>query len=115
VVSEVSIARGDPVGSHCRSRPLGRSGGLHGLRIMDPALGLISQHELDTLVDGPELLGREDAGPWQPYINNPITRSLYWKNLLKRSPNRKRLIWRCDVIREIGKAALGCADIPEER
>ncbi|MCP4104851.1 MAG: hypothetical protein GY749_04840 [Desulfobacteraceae bacterium] len=55
-----------------------------------------------------EMLNCEDICPYQPYIYDPLTRHLYWKNLLKRSKDGKRLIWRCSIIKEAGKQALKC-------
>ncbi|MCP4693182.1 MAG: hypothetical protein GY859_34385, partial [Desulfobacterales bacterium] len=54
-----------------------------------------------------EKLAGEDVGPYEPYIYNPLVRRLYWQNLLKRSPDGSRLIWRCQAIREAGKRILG--------
>ncbi len=53
-----------------------------------------------------EMLASEEVGPHEPYINNNLIRRLYWKNLLKRSPDGSRLIWRCRAIREAGKRVL---------
>jgi hypothetical protein len=48
------------------------------------------------------LLEREDVAPAQPYIYDPLLKRLYWKNLLRRSSNRNRLYWRCDILRKVG-------------
>lgn len=54
------------------------------------------------------LLQKEDVGPYMPHSEDPLLRHLYWKNLLKRSEDGQRLVWRCKVIREAGKQALRC-------
>ncbi|MCX6578718.1 MAG: toll/interleukin-1 receptor domain-containing protein [Candidatus Aminicenantes bacterium] len=54
-----------------------------------------------------ELLSREDVAPAQPYIFDPLLKRLYWKNLLRRSVNRNRLYWRCDILRKVGLRILG--------
>ncbi len=54
-----------------------------------------------------EFLTNEDVGPSQPYIFDALVRRLYWQNLLKRSPDGSRLLWRCQAIREAGKRILG--------
>ncbi|MGE0087495.1 MAG: toll/interleukin-1 receptor domain-containing protein [Desulfococcaceae bacterium] len=39
-------------------------------------------------------------------FSDPLIKRLYWKNLLKKSPDGKRLIWRCELLREIGRDIL---------
>jgi len=40
-------------------------------------------------------------------FSDPLIKRLYWKNLLKKSPDETRLIWRCELLREIGRRILG--------
>jgi hypothetical protein len=55
-----------------------------------------------------EWLQQEDLGKAQPFIFDDLLRQLYWKNLLvEREINgEKRLLWRCQALREIGKNIL---------
>ncbi len=46
--------------------------------------------------------------PSQPYIIDPMVRKLYWKNLLTKDEAHENLVWRCDLIRQIGIQAAGC-------
>ncbi len=40
-------------------------------------------------------------------FSDPLIKHLYWKNLLKKSPDGMQLIWRCGLLREIGLRILG--------
>lgn len=52
------------------------------------------------------LLEQEDTAPAQPYIHDSLLKRLYWKNLLRKSSNRNRLYWRCDILRNVGRHIL---------
>ena len=52
------------------------------------------------------LLTADDLGPDQPYLDDPLLRQLYWKNLIR--PVAGRLRWRCTAIRDGGLGVLGC-------
>jgi len=52
------------------------------------------------------LLSGDDLGPAAPYLQDPLLRQLYWKNLIH--PVGDQLQWRCDVIRDGGRGVLGC-------
>ena len=52
------------------------------------------------------LLAADDLGPAEPYLQDPLLRRLYWRNLCR--PVGDRLRWRCAAIREGGKKVLGC-------
>ncbi len=54
------------------------------------------------------LLQQNDLWPDQPYLFDPLLRRLYWKNMLKRNPEKNRLSWRCEALREAGLRILGC-------
>lgn len=54
-----------------------------------------------------ELLEQENVGPAQPYLYDPLLKRLYWKNLIKRAPCNRRLIWRCEGLRMLGRQILG--------
>ena len=51
-------------------------------------------------------LRQQDLGPAQPYLFDALKRRLYWKNILKRTLQR-RLVWRCELLREVGQQILG--------
>jgi len=53
------------------------------------------------------LLEREDVEKFVTLdFSDPLIKRLYWKNLLKKSTDGKRLIWRCELLREIGRDIL---------
>lgn len=54
-----------------------------------------------------QLLQRDEVAISQPYLFDPLIRRLYWKNLLKRDPKNRHLLWRCDVFRIAGQEILG--------
>jgi len=54
-----------------------------------------------------ELLEKDEVWPYQPYIIDPLVRRFYWQNLLKRNHDQRQLIWRCEIIRKVGKQILG--------
>jgi hypothetical protein len=54
------------------------------------------------------LLNKEDVGPGQPYIYDPLLRRLYWRNLLRRGSSNRRLYWRCKALRQVGLQILRC-------
>lgn len=53
------------------------------------------------------LLSRHDLGPASPWPVDVLLRRLYWSNLVVIDGERFR--WRCDLLREVGSFALGCA------
>jgi hypothetical protein len=59
-----------------------------------------------------EYLKDMDLGPYQPYLLNPLLRSLYWKNLVAKRKvyDKWRLVWRCDLFRRVGQEILNCND-----
>ena len=63
--------------------------------------------DADTAERVAELLEQNDVGPAQPYLFDSLLRRLYWKNLLKRSETRNRLLWRCGALRTAGRQILG--------
>jgi hypothetical protein len=40
-----------------------------------------------------------DAGPFQPYLDDPLVKELYWKNLLQKDKTGSRLTWRSEALR----------------
>ena len=68
--------------------------------------------QFDT--DGPtremvcRLLKEDEPGPYKHYMRDGVLRHLYWENLLKKSGDGKRLVWRCGLLVEIGKEVLEC-------
>lgn len=53
-----------------------------------------------------ELLARDRFGVNTHWAVDEMERSLYWQNLLK--PEKGRLVWRCEWLREVGRELLGC-------
>ncbi|MCP4344345.1 MAG: toll/interleukin-1 receptor domain-containing protein [Desulfobacterales bacterium] len=53
-----------------------------------------------------QLLEQDQVGYAQPYLFDPLLRRLYWKNLLKRSSDGKRLVWRCEALQAAGRQIL---------
>ena len=51
-------------------------------------------------------LSSDDLGPHAPYLQDPLLRQLYWRNLCR--PIGGRLRWRCTAIKDGGKAVLQC-------
>ncbi len=53
-------------------------------------------------------LEQDDLGPARPFLFDPLLRRLYWKNLLTaaRTGPRRRLHWRCEVLRTVGREIL---------
>lgn len=54
-------------------------------------------------------LGQDDLGPYRGWIQDPLLRRLYWKNLLRAEgpTGSERLVWRCQAIIEAGQRVLG--------
>jgi hypothetical protein len=53
------------------------------------------------------LLENEDVGTFVTLdFSDPLIKRLYWKNLLKKSLDGKRIVWRSEVLREIGREIL---------
>jgi hypothetical protein len=42
---------------------------------------------------------KEKIGPYQPYLDDPLLKELYWKNLLQKDKSGKRLMWRSEALR----------------
>lgn len=59
-------------------------------------------------------LTSQRLAPVQPYILDPLLRSLYWANLIavRRGAEGAWLQWRCEVIRRAGMLVLGAEDCP---
>ncbi|MEZ5453400.1 MAG: toll/interleukin-1 receptor domain-containing protein [Thiothrix sp.] len=58
-----------------------------------------------------ELLEKEQLGRYSPWLIDDVVRGLYWSNLLtvrEVEPRKRQLVWRCELIRRTGRAALGC-------
>lgn len=58
-----------------------------------------------------ELLEKEHLGRYSPWLIDEVVRGLYWSNLLtvrEVEPRKRQLVWRCELIRRTGRAALGC-------
>ena len=53
------------------------------------------------------LLEQDTLGPFEPWPEDPLLRSLFWKNLLV--PRDERFSWRCGALQSVGRKALGCA------
>jgi len=66
-------------------------------------------HDVDRQQRLCQLLAHQDVGRNVPYLSDELLRHLYWKNLLKSSPDGQRLIWRCEALRLAGLHVLGCA------
>jgi hypothetical protein len=49
-----------------------------------------------------DLLKQTDVGPAMPFLYDPLLKRLYWRNLIKRSPVSRRLVWRCEALRRLG-------------
>lgn len=51
----------------------------------------------------------EDLGPARPYLVDPLRKALFWQNLVtaRVGTNGRRLVWRCDAIRNAGRAVCG--------
>jgi len=45
------------------------------------------------------LLKMNDVGPYQPYLDDPLLKELYWKNLLQKDQTGARLTWRSEALR----------------
>jgi hypothetical protein len=45
------------------------------------------------------LLKNNDVGPYQPYLDDPLLKELYWKNLLHKDKTGARLTWRGEALR----------------
>lgn len=60
-----------------------------------------------------QLQGKQDVGPAQPYLYDSLLKRLYWRNLIKRVPSNRRLYWRCEALRMVGRQILGCGDSRE--
>lgn len=54
-----------------------------------------------------QLLAHQEGGPHVPYPADALLR-LYWQNILKSSPDGRRLVWRCEALRQAGLSVLGC-------
>ncbi len=59
-------------------------------------------------------LAQQRLGPAQPYILDPLLRSLYWANLIvaRRYPDGAWLEWRCEAIRRAGISIVADAESP---
>ncbi len=53
-----------------------------------------------------EWLWRDDLGREQRWIGDGLLRRLYWTGALANRAGR--LVWRCNVVREVGRLVLGC-------
>ena len=53
-----------------------------------------------------ELLNQEIVTHFSPYLHDPLIKSLYWKNLIKKDSSGKKLIWRCELLKAIGREIL---------
>ncbi len=51
----------------------------------------------------PRMLREKSLGPSKPHLSNPLLKRLYWKNLIRINPRDKTLIWRSELLREIGE------------
>ncbi|MDM8548465.1 toll/interleukin-1 receptor domain-containing protein [Desulfobacterales bacterium HSG2] len=54
------------------------------------------------------LFEQNEVGDVRPYIFDPLLRRLYWRDLIKQSDDGKRLVWRCEVFRVVGRQVLEC-------
>ena len=52
-------------------------------------------------------LGKPDLEAAEPWISDALMRRLYWRSALRAEGGR--LVWRSDVVREVGRKALRCA------
>ena len=52
------------------------------------------------------LLEKNNVGPNHPIIFDPLTRRLYWANLLKPDDSGDHLSWRCDIVVKTGRMVL---------
>jgi len=44
-------------------------------------------------------LKSNEIGLYQPYLEDPLLKELYWKNLLQKDKRGKRLMWRSEALR----------------
>jgi len=43
---------------------------------------------------------------FSPYLHDSLIKSLYWKNLIKKDSSGKNLIWRCELLKSVGRKIL---------
>ncbi len=55
-----------------------------------------------------ELLASGDVGPFMARSYDKRLKRLYWNNLIKRGEGDRRLWWRCEALREVGRQILEC-------
>lgn len=53
------------------------------------------------------LISQEELGFYTTWPSDKLVRRLYWQNLL-RDNNKGQLVWRCELVREIGRELLAC-------
>jgi hypothetical protein len=50
-----------------------------------------------------ELLKQDIVTHFTPYLYDPLIKSLYWKNLIKKDSSGKNLVWRCELLKSVGR------------
>ena len=50
-----------------------------------------------------ELLKQDIVTHFTPYLYDPLIKSLYWKNLIIKDSSGKNLVWRCELLKSVGR------------
>ena len=53
-----------------------------------------------------ELLKQDIVTHFNPYLHDSLIKSLYWKNLIKKDSSGKNLVWRCELLKSVGRKIL---------
>jgi hypothetical protein len=61
-------------------------------------------HNKDRLC---ELLKKDVVTRFSPYLYDPLIKSLYWKNMIKKDSSGKNLVWRCELLKLVGRNIMG--------